>query len=117
EAAHPMIEPAEAAGEPEGDQQREVEGRPEEPEAGPHASVLLRARVAIGIVNTLELRWQCRVERAQVQNIGRHPAREFEEQGGEDDQTVDVHRVTPTGRGRWPPRARRRGWYRAAPGA
>src|SRR2546426_7302366 len=98
EPAERAVEAAEAAGEPEGEQEGELDAGRDQPEACAGARVLLHAPIAIGVVDVAELRRHLGIERAQVQDVRHHPERELEEEGGEDDGAVDVHRFSDSPR-------------------
>ena len=90
-AAHEAVKPAEPAGQPEGEQNRQVEHALHKVEAGVDPRVLLRAAVGLGVVDVGELERKLGPESAQVEQAGGPVDGLHDEQPGEggDEVTVD----------------------------
>ena len=97
-AADESVQPAEAAGQPEGQKHGQIEHALHEVEAGVDPGVLLRAAVGLGVVDVGELRRQLGLERPQVEQAGGPVDRLDDEQPDERGDEVAVDHGRADGR-------------------
>ena len=104
EPAQRRVEPREAAGEPEDEDDGQVERAADQPVAGPGRRVAPRLGVLLLVEHAGELGRQGRAERAHVQRARHHAEQVLPDERGEDDDGERVH-----GRPRLPDRRGRSG--------
>src|SRR5213076_555311 len=91
EAAHRLVEPVEAAREPEDEERGEVDRCDQHAEAGPRPRIALRAAIAVGVVEVPEFGRQRAAEVAQVERVCEPLDGEVEEERGQDDGGPEIH--------------------------